>query len=221
MPGVWTWNFGDDFAHLYLDSIATNHNADGRGYETFGNGTAETLLQESPADEVSREWYRPLPPPPTPFRWSMRDNLNYTETAALVALDAAAQQSHALLRNFYLKALHSWHKGLEQAPYAFMIPADQGDPMRVAQLVARLMSSGYRGAARKFGPDAGRGRLPGGDLRGADGPALSQLRNGSADAAALSGRCPRALRRCLLGAAGALSPGRDRRPRMRTCAMPT
>ena len=28
MPGVWTWNFGDDFAHLYLDSIATNHNSD-------------------------------------------------------------------------------------------------------------------------------------------------------------------------------------------------
>ncbi len=142
MPGVWTWNFGDDFAHLYLDSIATNHNADGRGYETFGNGTAETLLQESPPDEVSREWYRPLPPPQTPFRWSMRDNLNYTETAALVALNAAAQQSRALLQNFYLKALHSWHKGLDEAPYAFVIPADQGDPMRVAQLVARLMSLG-------------------------------------------------------------------------------
>jgi len=142
MPGVWTWNFGDDFAHLYLDSIATNHNADGRGYETFGNGTAETLLQESPPDEVSREWYRPLPPPATPFRWSMRDNLNYTETAALVALNAAAQQSSALLHNFYLKALHSWQMGVQQAPYAFVIPADQGDPMRVAQLVARLMSLG-------------------------------------------------------------------------------
>jgi hypothetical protein len=142
MPGVWTWNFGDDFAHLYLDSIATNHNADGRGYETFGNGTAETLVQESPPDEVSREWYRPLPPPQTPFRWSMRDNLNYTETAALVALNAAAQQSTALLNNFYLKALHSWRLGLEQAPYAFVIPAEQGDPMRVAQLVSRLMSLG-------------------------------------------------------------------------------
>ena len=142
MPGVWTWNFGDDFAHLYLDSIATNHNADGRGYETFGNGTAETLLQESPSDEVSREWYRPLPPPSTPFRWSMRDNLNYTETAALVALNAAAQQSDALLHNFYLKALHSWQAGVQQTPYAFVIPADQGDPMRVAQLVARLMSLG-------------------------------------------------------------------------------
>src|SRR5256884_558671 len=47
MPGVWTWNFGDDFAHLYLDSIATNHNAAGRGYETFGNGTALTLKEGS------------------------------------------------------------------------------------------------------------------------------------------------------------------------------
>ncbi len=43
MPGVSTWNFGEGFAHLYLDSVAMNHNAIGRGYETFGNGTAETL----------------------------------------------------------------------------------------------------------------------------------------------------------------------------------
>src|SRR5206468_1043422 len=52
MPGVWTWNFGDDFAHLYLDAIATNHNSDGRGYETFGNGTAETLIPEQQGDPV-------------------------------------------------------------------------------------------------------------------------------------------------------------------------
>ena len=43
MPGVSTWNFGEAFAHLYLDSVAMNHNSIGRGYETFGNGTAETL----------------------------------------------------------------------------------------------------------------------------------------------------------------------------------
>src|SRR5271169_6989135 len=51
MPGVWTWNFGDDFAHLYMDSLALNHNSMGRGYETFGNGTAETLVQSSYPDE--------------------------------------------------------------------------------------------------------------------------------------------------------------------------
>ncbi len=142
MPGVWSWNFGDDFAHLYLDSIATNHNSDGRGYETFGNGTAETLLREAPADESTRDWYRPLPPPAGKFRWSARDNLNYTETAALAALDDAAQQPQELLRNFYLKGLHSWRKGVEQPPYAFIIPDGQGDPRRVAQLVERLLAQG-------------------------------------------------------------------------------
>ncbi|HTV51783.1 MAG TPA: M14 family zinc carboxypeptidase [Steroidobacteraceae bacterium] len=142
MPGVWTWNFGDDFAHLYLDSIATNHNADGRGYETFGNGTAETLLQESPPDEISRDWYRPLPPPAGKFLWSSRDNLNYAETGALAALDAVARQSTQLLRNFYLKGLHSLQRGLEQAPFGFVIPQDQGDPLRVAQLIERLLSQG-------------------------------------------------------------------------------
>jgi hypothetical protein len=142
MPGVWTWNFGDDFAHLFLDSIALNHNSMGRGYETFGNGTAETLTQTAPADEVSREWYRPSPPPRGPFRWSARDNLNFTETGALSVLDAAAQQSRALLGNFYQKGLHSWRKGIVEPPYAFVIPDGQGDPTRVAQLVSRLLSQG-------------------------------------------------------------------------------
>jgi hypothetical protein len=143
MPGVWTWNFGDDFAHLYLDSIATNHNADGRGYETFGNGTAETLVPEQPEQDTSVEWYRPLPPPAQKtFRWSARDNVNYTETALLSALDDTAQQANTLLHNYYLKGLHSWRRGLEQAPYGFVIPDQQGDPARVAQLVARLLAQG-------------------------------------------------------------------------------
>ena len=143
MPGVWTWNFGDDFAHLYLDAIATNHNSDGRGYETFGNGTAETLVPEQPGDESTVEWYRPWPPPPQKtFRWSARDNVNYNETAMLAALDDSALQSKTLLKNYYLKSLHSYHRGLDEAPFAFLIPDGQGDPVRVAQLVARLLAQG-------------------------------------------------------------------------------
>ncbi|HET7757160.1 MAG TPA: M14 family zinc carboxypeptidase, partial [Steroidobacteraceae bacterium] len=143
MPGVWTWNFGDDFAHLYLDAIATNHNADGRGYETFGNGTAETLVPEQPSQDTSVEWYRPLPPPPQgTFNWSARDNVNYNETALLAALDDMAQQAQQLLHNYYLKGLHSWHRGLEQPPFGIVIPDRQGDPARVAQLIARLMAQG-------------------------------------------------------------------------------
>ena len=140
MPGVSTWNFGEGFAHMFTDSVAMNHNAVGRGYETFGNGTAETLTQSLTSDDTSPQWYRVLPPPSGDFLWSARDNVNYNETGALAALDYVAANSRMLLRNFYTKSLHSVHKGLDEPPYAFVIPADQGDPMRVAQLVARLQS---------------------------------------------------------------------------------
>ena len=143
MPGVWTWNFGDDWAHLYLDAIGINHNADGRGYETFGNGSAETMRSEQPDGNTSVEWYRPLPAPPVAsFLWSARDNVNYNETAMLAALDDSAQQAKTLLRNYYLKGVHSYRKGLDEAPFGFVIPDGQGDPTRVAQLVGRLLTLG-------------------------------------------------------------------------------
>ena len=139
MPGVSTWNFGEAFAHLYLDSVAMNHNSIGRGYETFGNGSAETEKRAISPGATTMEWYRPLPPPHE-VTWSARDNLNYQETGALIALDDAATRSKDMLRNFYKKSWDSWQKGLTQAPYAFLIPADQGDKARVAQMVARVMA---------------------------------------------------------------------------------
>jgi hypothetical protein len=138
MPGVSTWNFGEAFAHLYLDSVAMNHNSIGRGYETFGNGSAETEKRSISAGATSMEWYRPLPAP-REVTWSARDNLNYQETGALIALDDAATHSKDMLRNFYRKSWDSWQKGLTQPPYAFLIPQDQGDPARVAQMVGRLL----------------------------------------------------------------------------------
>ncbi|MBS0388036.1 MAG: hypothetical protein JSR15_06105, partial [Proteobacteria bacterium] len=65
---------------------------------------------------------------------------NYNETGALAALDSVASQSKALLANFYRKGLHAWRKGVEEPPYAFLIPDDQGDRLRVAQLVTFLMN---------------------------------------------------------------------------------
>ena len=138
MPGVSTWNFGEAFAHLYLDSVAMNHNSIGRGYETFGNGSAETELRSISPGATTLEWYRPMPAP-REVKWSARDNLNYQETGALVALDDAASHSKEMLRNFYQKSWDSWQKGLTQPPYAFLIPQDQGDPARVAQMIERLM----------------------------------------------------------------------------------
>jgi len=138
MPGVSTWNFGEAFAHLYLDSVAMNHNSIGRGYETFGNGSAETERRAVSQSAATMEWYRPLPAS-REVTWSARDNVNYQETGALAALDDTALHSKEMLRNFYKKSWDSWQKGLTQPPYAFLIMQDQGDPARVEQMVGRLM----------------------------------------------------------------------------------
>lgn len=137
MPGVWTWNFGEGFGHHYLDSVAINHNGIGRGYETFGNATGETVTRELDDDDVSREWYRPWPPDAT-FRWSMRDNVNYQQTAALSILDWSAQHAPELLHDFYRTGYNSWRAGIEEKPYAYVIPARQADRLRVAQMIDRL-----------------------------------------------------------------------------------
>jgi hypothetical protein len=140
MPGVSTWDFGEGYAELFLDSVAMNHNAIGRGFETFGNGSAETMTRNVREEAGTREWFRPLPAPTGDFAWSARDNVNYNETGLLAALDYTAANADEMLRNFYSKGLHSYRKGLDEPPYAFLIPENQGDPRRVAQMVGRLMS---------------------------------------------------------------------------------
>jgi hypothetical protein len=117
----------------------------GRGYETFGNGTAETVERtlrpalnryvDTPVTD--REWYRPWPPDKK-FRWSLRDNTNYMQTGCLAILDWSAKNAKDLLRNFYRKGYNSWQKGVKGNPYAFVIPQGQGDPRRVARMVEVL-----------------------------------------------------------------------------------
>ncbi len=147
MPGVWTWGFGEGWGHHYLDSLAMNHNALGRGYETFGNSTAETVTrvlrpnQERYVDKpvTERDWYRPLPPDKK-MEWSLRNNTNYMQTGCLAVLNYAAKHGQEMLRNFYRRGYNSWQKGVKGNPYAFVIAADQGDRRRVAQMVELLRS---------------------------------------------------------------------------------
>jgi hypothetical protein len=149
MPGVWTWGFGEGWGHHYLDSVAVNHNSMGRGYETFGNTTAETVERVLRPNEeryvdrpvTSREWYRPFPPDRR-FKWSLRNNTNYMETGCLSILDYTAKHSKDMLRNFYRKHYNSWQKGVKGDPHAYVIPAEQGDRRRVAEMINVL--TGHR-----------------------------------------------------------------------------
>jgi len=150
MPGVWTWDFGDGYGHHYLDSIAMNHNAIGRGYETFGNATAETVDRELESYATSRRWFRPLPAEES-LRWSMRDSVNYTQTGLLAILDYSAKNATDMLRNFYRKGYNSWQRGVVGNPYAFVMPAGQADARRVGQMIEVLRRQGIE-VARSTSP---------------------------------------------------------------------
>jgi hypothetical protein len=149
MPGVWTWGFGEGWAHLFQDSVAVNHNAIGRGYETFGITSAETmdvrldLRDEEYAERpvTRRDWYRPWPPPRR-FRWSLRNNTNYMQTGVLSILRYASQHAEDLLRDFYLKGQRAVERGASEAPYAFAIPEAQDDRARLAAMINLLRAHG-------------------------------------------------------------------------------
>lgn len=149
MPGVWTWGFGEGWGHHYLESVAVNHNSMGRGYETFGNTTAETVERVLRPDEeryvdrpvTSREWYRPFPPDRR-FKWSLRNNTNYMQTGCLSILDYTAKHAKDMLRNFYRKHYNSWQRGVKGDPHAYVIRRHQGDRRRVAEMINVL--TGHR-----------------------------------------------------------------------------
>jgi hypothetical protein len=149
MPGVWTWGFGEGWAYVYLDAIATNHNAIGRGYETFGITSSEIMdvrldlrwEQYVGKPVTTREWYRPWPPP-RKFRWSLRNNINYQQTGVLSILQFTSQHADDVLRDFWRKGKRAIDLGSSEPPYAVAIPEKQTDRDRLAALVNLLRAHG-------------------------------------------------------------------------------
>ena len=163
MPGVWTWDFGDGYGHHYADSIAMNHNAIGRGYETMGNATAETVERVLDGSETSKTWFRPWPAT-SPLRWSMRDSVNYTQTGLLAILDYAAGNAAEMLRDFYRTGLNSWRKGVAGDPFAYVIRDEQRDRRRTAQMVNLLRRQGIEVSRSQHAFTVDEGAFPAGSF---------------------------------------------------------
>lgn len=64
LKGVWTWGFYTGWYPGYMLWATNNHNGNGRFYETFGNGSAETMERDlskskfAGKDVTSKQWYR-------------------------------------------------------------------------------------------------------------------------------------------------------------------
>jgi hypothetical protein len=132
--GVWTHGFYDGWAPNYLLSIANNHNAIGRFYETFGNGGADTRVRTLRPTDTNREWYRPNPPLPK-VKWSARNNINMQQSAILFGMNNVASNGQQFLTNFYLKSKRAVEKARSEGPAAWVFPADEP---RTAEQIAFL-----------------------------------------------------------------------------------
>lgn len=141
MPGVWTHAFYNGWAANYLIWIANLRNSTGRFYETFGNSIPDTKERKLSTRQISREWYRTNPPLEKAM-WSLRNNTNYMQSGVLTALKYTADNREEFVENFYAKSKRSVQKGKTEAPYAWVIPREQGRPLATVNLVNLLMQQG-------------------------------------------------------------------------------
>src|SRR5438094_1000069 len=139
--GVWTHGFYDGWAPNYLLSIANNHNAIGRFYETFGNGGADTRVRTLTPANTNREWFRPNPPLPK-VKWSARNNTNMQESAILFGMNNLASNGQQFLNNFYLKSKRAIAKARTEGPAAWVFPADDPRPTDQASFLTLLELQG-------------------------------------------------------------------------------
>ncbi|MCY4265257.1 MAG: M14 family zinc carboxypeptidase, partial [Gammaproteobacteria bacterium] len=143
LEGVWTWGFYTGWYPGYMLWVTNNHNGLGRFYETFGNGSADTMERDlsnaSYAGDavIERTWYRPSPPPEK-LTWSLRNNINYMQSGVIASLEMVAQNGKMLLSNFYQKGVDALQLGSREAPHAYLVPQRQSDPDSANYLISAL-----------------------------------------------------------------------------------
>ena len=152
LPGVWTHDFYDGWTPNYMFWVANGHNSIGRFYETYTSRGADCHTVQLPASRTSVEWFRPNPPI-NGVRWCIRNNVNYQQSALLIALNYMARNGHRYLDQFYRKGVRAVERGrAKDGPHAFHIPAKQARPVEAANLVNLLRFHGLevRRADRAF-----------------------------------------------------------------------
>ncbi len=140
LPGAWTHGFYDGWAPNYMFWIGMGHNTIGRFYETFGNRwpTTENRIIRG---QSTREWFRPNPPLPQ-VKWSLRDNINYQESALLFGLSDMASNREHFLEQFWTLSKRSIAKAVNEGPAAYVFPADQKRAGNLANLLSLLSAHG-------------------------------------------------------------------------------
>jgi len=79
-----------------------------------------------------------------PGWWRLRDAVDYMETASLSVLEFAAKYKESLLLDRYRAGRDQIARGRKEAPYAYIVPQAQPDPVAPVELLRRLAFGGVR-----------------------------------------------------------------------------
>ena len=82
---------------------------------------------------------------PNPWKggwWTVRDIVDRQKVAFLATLDIAARNRETVLHGAYLKAKRQTERGMEGDVKAYVIPADQHDPLTMKHMVNKLLGQG-------------------------------------------------------------------------------
>jgi hypothetical protein len=128
----------------YIDYAPVFKNIPAFWTETQGNGAAPT---DSPADRVPANMQRPQALYASPWmggKWTLRDAVEYMKTASLATIEYAAKYKTALLYNRYQSGRDQIARGRSSAPYGYVVPQAQRDPVAAVELLRRLAFGGVR-----------------------------------------------------------------------------
>ena len=79
-----------------------------------------------------------------PGRWRLRDAVEYMETASLSVLEFASKYKDSLLFDRYQAGRDQIALGRKKAPYAYVVPQQQRDPIAAVEMLRRLAFGGVR-----------------------------------------------------------------------------
>ncbi len=79
-----------------------------------------------------------------PGWWRLGDAVSYMETASLSVLEYASKYKESLLLDRYKAGRAQIERGRTTAPYAYLVPQQQRDPVAAVELLRRLAFGGVR-----------------------------------------------------------------------------
>ncbi len=131
----------------YIDYMPMYQNINAWWTETQGGNCATP--RTTTVDSLPRA-YKELRPtslynsPWAEGKWGLRDAVNYMVTADLATLNYAARFKSELLFNRYQSARNTIQQFKTSAPYAYVIPQNQYDPVAPVELLRRMAFMGVR-----------------------------------------------------------------------------